>query len=112
MTDEGAPPCCNFSAGAVALQDRPVAPRSEPCPSRKGVSVSSTRARPCNEGPWADLPAEAPDMSLFKRNVAEAHEVLANLPGPAGEQFRAVAECLARAGQAEKPTPPPEGKTP
>jgi anti-anti-sigma factor len=58
---------------------------------------------------WSELPAEPADVGSLKRNVAQAHEELANLPGPAGEQFRAVARCLAQAAEAEKPSPPPAG---
>jgi anti-anti-sigma factor len=53
---------------------------------------------------WAELPAVADDPVSFKRNVAQAHEELANLPGPAAEQFRAVVRCMA---QADKQAPPP-----
>jgi anti-anti-sigma factor len=56
---------------------------------------------------WQDLPVGQPDVGSLKRNVAQAHEELANLPGKAGEQFRVVAECMARAAEAEKPTPTP-----
>jgi anti-anti-sigma factor len=58
------------------------------------------------ELPWSDLPADTGDDTSFKRNVAQAHEELANLPGPVGEQFRAVTRCLA---QAEKAPPPKKG---
>jgi anti-anti-sigma factor len=67
------------------------------------------RTEPCDEGAitsWSELPAEG-DVNAFKRNVAQAHEELANLPGPAGEQFRAVARCLAAADAAKPPPPPP-----
>jgi anti-anti-sigma factor len=54
---------------------------------------------------WSELVTEAPDAGTFKRTIAQAHEELANLPGSAGEQFKAVARCMA---QAEKqPQPPP-----
>jgi anti-anti-sigma regulatory factor len=52
--------------------------------------------------PWADLPAAGADPGSVKRNVAQAHEELANLPGPAGEPFRAVVRCMAQAAEAEK----------
>jgi hypothetical protein len=57
--------------------------------------------------PWADLPAEPHDVGSFQRNVVQAHEELANLPGPAGEQFRAVARCLAQTPPDKPPQPPP-----
>jgi anti-anti-sigma regulatory factor len=57
---------------------------------------------------WQELPTETPDMQTFKRTVTEAHEELANLPGPAGEQFRTVVRCMADAR--DKPAqPPPSG---
>jgi anti-sigma B factor antagonist len=49
--------------------------------------------------PWQDLPLGQPDVGTLKRNIAEAHSELAGLPGKAGEQFRVVAECLARAAE-------------
>jgi anti-anti-sigma factor len=56
---------------------------------------------------WQELPAETPDMQTFKRTVTEAHEELANLPGPAGEQFRTVVRCMSDAERGSKPPPPP-----
>ena len=55
--------------------------------------------------PWQELPAESPDVPAFKQNVAQAHEQLANLPGQAGETFRAVIRCIQQA-EAEKSPPP------
>jgi anti-anti-sigma factor len=55
---------------------------------------------------WSDLAAEAPDAGTFKRTIAQAHEELANLPGPAGEQFKAVARCMAQADQQQAAPPP------
>jgi anti-anti-sigma factor len=52
---------------------------------------------------WSEL-SETADMTSFKRNVVQAHEELANLPGAAGEQFKAVARCLAESSKAEKPS--------
>jgi anti-anti-sigma factor len=61
--------------------------------------------------PWQDLPLEQPDVGSLKRNVAQAHEELAKLPGKAGEQFRVVAECMARAAEAEKHSSPTSGSS-
>lgn len=61
-------------------------------------------------GPWTDLPLEAEDPNSFRRNVVQAHEELASLPGNAGEQFRQVARCIGQ--QPEKPAPPPGGPKP
>jgi hypothetical protein len=36
------------------------------------------------------------DVDGFRRNVAHAHEELANLGGPAGAQFRDVVRSLAQ----------------
>jgi anti-anti-sigma factor len=59
---------------------------------------------------WTELGNEA-DPGSFKRNVVQAHEELANLPGPAGEQFKAVVRCMAQADkekQANQPASPPK----
>jgi anti-anti-sigma factor len=57
---------------------------------------------------WTDLPADA-DGASFKRNVVQAHEELANLPGPAGEQFKAVIRCMAQAEKEKPAGQPPSG---
>ena len=44
---------------------------------------------------WTDLPSLAEDMGQIKSSVIQAHQELAKLPGESGEQFRAVAACLA-----------------
>jgi len=46
------------------------------------------------EIPWVPLTKEPDDGQRLQRNVLEAHEELAGLPGSAGEPFRAVARCL------------------
>jgi anti-anti-sigma factor len=51
---------------------------------------------------WVPLPAEN-DPHEFRRNITQAHEELARLPGPAGEQFQAVIRCMK---QADKEKPP------
>jgi anti-anti-sigma factor len=56
-------------------------------------------------GAWTELPTGPADPTSFQRNVAEAHENLASLPGPAGEQFRQVMRCLADKGPAKPPPP-------
>jgi anti-sigma B factor antagonist len=45
---------------------------------------------------WTTLSKEPEDKQRFQRNVIEAHEELASLPGAAGEPFRAVVRCLAK----------------
>jgi anti-anti-sigma factor len=49
---------------------------------------------PEQTGEWTELPCEPPDADTFNRNVIQAHQELANLGGPAGEAFQAVARCL------------------
>jgi anti-anti-sigma factor len=51
---------------------------------------------------WTEVGSEPTDIPSFKRNVTQAHEELANLPGAAGEQFKAVVRCLAEASK-DKP---------
>jgi anti-anti-sigma factor len=45
---------------------------------------------------WTLLTKEPDDPKCFQRNVIQAHEELATLPGAAGEPFRAVVRCLAK----------------
>lgn len=45
---------------------------------------------------WTELKTDNADAGSFRRNVAQAHEELAALPGPAGEQFQAVVRCLSQ----------------
>jgi anti-anti-sigma regulatory factor len=49
-----------------------------------------------------ELPGDLQDPGAFKRNVLQAHQELANLPGPAGDQFRAVMRCLANDAEARR----------
>jgi anti-anti-sigma factor len=65
--------------------------------------VLATQSEPPAEVPWTELSGEPADLPSFKRNVAQAHEELANLPGAAGEQFKAVSRCLAESNKANKP---------
>jgi anti-anti-sigma regulatory factor len=43
---------------------------------------------------WTELNCESLDIPIAKKNVVQAHQELASLPGPAGEPFRAVLRCL------------------
>jgi anti-sigma B factor antagonist len=45
---------------------------------------------------WTPLIREGEDQPALERNVLQAHQELANLPGKAGEPFRAVMKCLAK----------------
>lgn len=58
--------------------------------------------------PWVELPCGADDAGAFKRNIKEAHEQLAELPGPVGKQFEQVVECMKQADKAAAPAPPPK----
>ena len=60
---------------------------------------------PAADAVWTELANEGNDPNSFKRNVAQAHEELASLPGPAGEQFKAVVRCMTKA-ESEKPSQP------
>jgi anti-anti-sigma factor len=48
------------------------------------------------------LDTDESDLELFKRNLVEAHQELAHLPGPAGVPFREVAARLTQEWQAER----------
>ena len=50
---------------------------------------------------WMELTAAA-DVTSFKHNVVQAHQELANLPGPAGEPFRWRGRRLTEELEAEK----------
>jgi anti-anti-sigma factor len=58
---------------------------------------------------WTDVCCETGDVGTFRRAVVQAHQELADLPGPAGEMFREVAQGLAGEPEAQPPrgTPPP-----
>jgi len=51
---------------------------------------------------WTELPCALEDVNACKRNVVQAHQELAGVPGPAAEPFRAVARCLAEAEERER----------
>lgn len=53
--------------------------------------------------PWQELKLDNADAGSFRRNVTQAHEELAALPGQAGEQFQAVLRCMSQA-DAKPPT--------
>jgi anti-sigma B factor antagonist len=62
-------------------------------------------------GEWTQLVCEPDDAHSFRRNIAQAHEELASLPGPAGEQFKAVVRCMNQADK-DKPTSRPATSPP
>jgi anti-anti-sigma factor len=51
---------------------------------------------------WTELSAAAADVAAFKRNVVQAHQELASLPGAAGEPFRWLGRRLTEELEAEK----------
>jgi anti-anti-sigma regulatory factor len=65
-----------------------------------GVFAVTTAAPPPPGG--TELPGDLQDACAFKRNVLQAHQELASLPGPAGEPFRAVVRCLAEDPEARR----------
>lgn len=55
-------------------------------------------------GPWLEVDCGPADLPALKRNITQAHEELASLPGSVGKQFEAVIRCLANGD----PPPPPQ----
>lgn len=68
-------------------------------------------ADPLPEGDWTELSCDLNDLSSFKRTIVQAHEELARLPGPAGEQFQQAVRCLENAPPADA-TPNPGSARP
>jgi anti-anti-sigma factor len=64
------------------------------------VFPAVTAAEEAGEG--TELMEDMQDIGGFKRNVLQAHEELACLPGSAGDQFRAVVRCLAQDAEAQR----------
>jgi anti-sigma B factor antagonist len=52
---------------------------------------------------WTDVALDGTDPASFRQNVTQAHEELASLPGPAGEQFKNVMRCLEQTAKPDKP---------
>lgn len=67
------------------------------------LPTSAAEAEPL--GGWTELSAGNDDVGSFKRNVVQAHEELAALPGKSGEEFKQVVRVME---QADKPPPRPE----
>lgn len=68
-------------------------------------------AAPLPADGWVELSCEVNDLTLFKRNIEQAHEELAKLPGPAGEQFQQAVRVLKKADPAP-PSPATPSSTP
>lgn len=64
------------------------------------LSTSEEGADP--NTPWSELPCSLDDSPQFRGNVVQAHQELANLPGPAGEQFKSA---MRRLSDTDKPRP-------
>jgi anti-anti-sigma regulatory factor len=64
---------------------------------------------------WTELATARGDCGVFRNNVLQAHQELANLEGPAGEPFREVMRCVARDLERQQsgpgPAPPADGGT-
>jgi anti-anti-sigma factor len=45
---------------------------------------------------WTELTCQMDEGGLFRTNVTQAHQELANLPGKAGEEFKEAAKSLSR----------------
>lgn len=43
---------------------------------------------------WNEMGIELEDDAGFRRNILQAHEELAKVPGPCSEAFRAVVRCM------------------
>lgn len=61
---------------------------------------------------WIELSCEVNDVSSFKRTIAQAHEELAKLPGPTGEQFQQALRCMQQADRSKPPAPAPAPSPP
>lgn len=58
---------------------------------------------PDEQARWTELACGLDDSRMFRANVAQAHEELANLPGSAGEQFKGAIRCLSDADAKARP---------
>ena len=70
--------------------------------------ILSTESSPVSGSGWQEIsvPPEAIKSREFQCNVVEAHQRLADCPGPTGERFRQLAEDMARElKQKEEPDP-------
>jgi anti-anti-sigma factor len=59
--------------------------------------LTASAAEPEPAGPWIDLATGADDAASFKRNVIQAHQELAALPGKPGEEFTQVVRTIEQA---------------
>ncbi len=85
-----------------------VSPSTECCRLFKQIGVEGCFAvdnQPdFDSDDWQEVTCPVDDVEAFNQNVIQAHEELANVGGPAGEKFQAVARCLQR----DQRTPPPK----
>jgi anti-anti-sigma factor len=61
---------------------------------------------------WQEMAGDPCDAGTFQGNEVQAHEELANLPGPAGDPFREVVRCMAKDAEARRArqAPPPPSR--
>lgn len=58
--------------------------------------------------PWNLLTSESAEEDGMRRNILQAHQELAEVPGPAKEAFQAVVRCMSQ--EIEKDTPLPKNE--
>lgn len=56
-----------------------------------------------SETAWEELSRDTDDEGTLRRGVLQAHENLAELPGPAGDRFRKVVGCLREEEEGTQP---------
>jgi|SRR5581483_4838898 len=75
-----------------------LAPSSECCKLLQQLGLHEVfRVQTSADAPacsWTELTKEMEDARAFQGNVLQAHQELANLPGPASAPFRAVVKCM------------------
>jgi anti-anti-sigma factor len=70
--------------------------------------IFTTETAPAQSSAWqvVSVPPDAIKTPAFQRNVVEAHQRLADCPGPTGERFRQLADDMSRElKQKEEPDP-------
>ncbi len=68
-----------------------------------GDVLPARAEEPDPEAKWTELVCNPDTSGMFRANLTQAHQELANLPGPAGEQFKAAVRCLTDAEQKARP---------
>ena len=82
-----------------------VAPSAECCKILEQMGLSGVLPVATEEelavGEWTSLCRDLNDVEAFQRNVLEAHEQLANLPGNAGKQFQKLVQIMSKEMEAK-----------